>query len=547
MVTLGDTQFRPARNGEPSGEDPRVLREIVLPFIKLFKPRTVVHKGDLIDLPSLSKYESHLGDAEAVETALEDYRYTNTWLDEIEEASSGALDYVIEGNHEVRAKKWASRASRRHLRETVNVEKNLRFKERGIRYIPYWSNKIKLLTLGKANFCHGLSTAPTHARVMAGKYPGMNLYYGHCFDMETEVLTESGWRHRHELTTDLRVATWKDGVIEYQRPLSFSDYSYWPSMVSINNTSVNLLVTDQHGLVWRNDRGEEVRGTAASFWDTKSPKQFICAGETAIEDNPKYSDDLLRLINWIAADGSLENSTLVRFHLKKKRKVKMLLELLMRLGFDPRVTYGETTRISFNWCTDVFTWGSKELPRLVLSSRQKRLLLHEYVYTDGSKTGPHSFQVSTAKETEADLIQEMSVTSGWRCNKTKTKGGWVLSINTQHSTSWVQNKRAVAVSGAGPVWCLRVPNGTLVVRRGGKVCVTQNTHDRQFYSPHYLHEVGSDGCLCRLYQPYNEGAPTNWRHGFSAFTFFKGGGYICEPILIVNDRMCFGGKLFKGR
>ena len=252
VVTLGDTQFRPARNGEPSGEDPKVLREIVLPFIKMFKPRTVVHKGDLIDLPSLSKYESHLGDAEAVETALTDYRYTNEWLDEIDEAAHGALDYVIEGNHEVRAKKWSARASRRHLRDTVNVEKNLRFKERGIRYVPYWSNKIKLLTLGKANFCHGLSTAPTHARVMAGKYPGMNLYYGH-------------------------------------------------------------------------------------------------------------------------------------------------------------------------------------------------------------------------------------------------------------------------------------------------------THDRQFYSPHYLHEVGSDGCLCRLYQPYNEGAPTNWRHGFSAFTFFKGGGYICEPILIVNGRMCFGGKLFKGR
>lgn len=52
---------------------------------------------------------------------------------------------------------------------------------------------------------------------------------------------------------------------------------------------------------------------------------------------------------------------------------------------------------------------------------------------------------------------------------------WRLTIN-ERQTSQAPKSSWEHVPHNGTVWCVTVPNGTLLVRRGGKPVVTLNTH-----------------------------------------------------------------------
>jgi hypothetical protein len=60
-------------------------------------------------------------------------------------------------------------------------------------------------------------------------------------------------------------------------------------------------------------------------------------------------------------------------------------------------------------------------------------------------------------------------------------------------------------------------------------------------------DAQSLGCLCRLDAPFLKGKPNNWVHSFGVFEFFRDGSYCFVLPRIVNGKISFAGRVFRGR
>ena len=122
----------------------------------------------------------------------------------------------------------------------------------------------------------------------------------------------------------------------------------------------------------------------------------------------------------------------------------------------------------------------KSLPSFFreFSVRQKKLVLDVYSRTDGIRY-KNCIQISTSKDSEAKLIQEIAVTSGNACTLSpKIVDGKVyynLTVTLDKPYRYVCNKNLIKTKYEGYVWCLSVDNDTLMVRRNGKVGITGNS------------------------------------------------------------------------
>ncbi len=98
-----------------------------------------------------------------------------------------------------------------------------------------------------------------------------------CYDEETEVLTEAGWRRFPELTADDRICTLDPASeeIEYQQPTRLTMSRYRGKMYKLMLKRVNLLVTPNHKLfvtqfAARGPKPYNLREAAEAFGKSKT-------------------------------------------------------------------------------------------------------------------------------------------------------------------------------------------------------------------------------------------------------------------------------------
>jgi len=512
-----------------------------------------VQLGDFVDMNSVSSHNKGKPLLVEGERLADDYEYANEFLDCLTQAvrakNPKCKITLLKGNHEYRVDRYVEEHPA--LEGMIETKVGLRLKERGIQQINCYPGG-ELYKIGKLTFTHGYWCNEHHAKKHADYY-GCSIVYGHCFDEQTEILTNKGWRRREQLSLGDQVMTLNQASqrLEWNPIKSFSDYSDYTEMHSIVGNNVDLLVTDRHGLVGLHDNGSLDLYEARAF-DEYAVRRFICAGEQDREGLP-LTDDQIRLAVWIAADGSLENvgfgNNAVRWHLKKPRKIARLRELLKRLelNYSLNPQKAGTTKIYCNLgaspVRELFTWGAKVLPDCFrfLSTAQVRVLIEEYGHTDGHIYDDNSVQIATSKRAEADLIQELAVRSGMRCtlNDRGEGKGFTLAVSRNRTTVQMRPDRHVVVPYSGKVWCVTVDNGTLMVRRNGKVCITQNTHTVQEFSK-VLHGPDSTiiglslGTLSTYQFPYLEGRPSAWQHAFGEAHFQENGFFNTYPIRIFD-------------
>jgi len=75
-----------------------------------------------------------------------------------------------------------------------------------------------------------------------------NAGYRGCYDRETDVLTEGGWKKWEDATEDDKFATYNDktGYIEYQSPERMIRYRHTGKMYKVCNKGIDLCVTPDH-------------------------------------------------------------------------------------------------------------------------------------------------------------------------------------------------------------------------------------------------------------------------------------------------------------
>src|SRR5207253_4459819 len=109
--------------------------------------------GDFLDFDCISDHNARNLRAVEGATIEEDYRIGNVILDRWQ----GLCDKIVllEGNHDYRVERFIDAYPR--MAGSLEVEKGLHLKERGIKWVRSWS-KGEVYKVGKAGFIHGLYT-----------------------------------------------------------------------------------------------------------------------------------------------------------------------------------------------------------------------------------------------------------------------------------------------------------------------------------------------------------------------------------------------------
>ncbi len=364
-----------------------------------------------------------------------------------------------------------------------------------------------------------------------------------CYDADTEVLTEDGWKAWPEVDGSETFATVNpnDGSLEYQEATEHFVGDYDGQMYRVRSEQVDLLVTPNHRM-WvkahdtqANKRGEEphrvrlakdIFGKRVAYkktvvWRGQEEGKVTIPGtqriwqahnrETKTTRHYVGSEFPLRefarfLGHWLA-EGSINGHQICIAQNRGEAQDEIAQNIramglpAYQVGTGPGAvrTQNVALRDSLAGCgrrahekripSYVHSWGPAIL----------RIFLEAYVDGDGSrrKDGNHTVIYTSSKDM-ADDLQVLAIKAGWSANirvddrtglervmrtgqrfrnarpsyivsLIKTRTSPLVNHNGASSDSWVPYK--------GKVYCVKVPNGLLIVRRNGKPVVSGNTHE----------------------------------------------------------------------
>ncbi|MCK4809961.1 MAG: ribonucleoside triphosphate reductase [Candidatus Omnitrophica bacterium] len=228
----------------------------------------------------------------------------------------------------------------------------------------------------------------------------------------------------------------------------------------------------------------------------KSPFIIPMAGINPAKDAP-ITDEQIKLLAWIIAEGSVERKTEYRccyrvsiYQSRRKnyacyREIKRLLNHFKfkyseyessSLG-EPVTRFrlnAESSRVIHSW------FGTRDNVHFIpdslfrLSERQSRLFLNTYLKGDGFE----DCKISVSAVDLLDDLQRLVVNSGWgftvlkRAPTIGKKNIYILRI-VKHSDTYINKTEKVNYKGV--IWCPHTKNETVIARRNGKVFITGNT------------------------------------------------------------------------
>lgn len=308
-----------------------------------------------------------------------------------------------------------------------------------------------------------------------GKY--ITVTEGECFTEDTEILTESGWVSVKDYSGGLVL----DGEGHFQQPLCKIVKDYQGDMYKASTRFFDITATAGHNIIYRNKKGEMVKKPFKDLpWNFWIPL-------TVFADNKglDMSDTMLQILVAISADGTIDyrkdGRKYVRISFKKQRKIDRMQMLLDTAGIEYHRGQHKSghTCFCFN-CQEAF----KEFPMQWLSqldARQRMLLIQELRYWDGHlpKTRKQ-IEYYTTNYKNAVFVQTLAHITGLYggiCEKNYTipkwsKGYTVRICSNQQWGAYQRHKEVFQYSGK--VYCVQMPSGSLLIRKGGHICVCGN-------------------------------------------------------------------------
>ncbi|MBU2577062.1 MAG: ribonucleoside triphosphate reductase [Nanoarchaeota archaeon] len=230
----------------------------------------------------------------------------------------------------------------------------------------------------------------------------------------------------------------------------------------------------------------------------KSPFIVPIAGKNVSLDK-KISDEEIKLLAWIIAEGSIENSgqkhrhckrvTIYQSKIKNPRGYNEIISLLDYFALNYSIgdscpAFGDSVKmIRLN------AESSRKIHKMFgvdncvgfipdrlfnLSCRQARVFLDTYLKADGFE----GCKIATTSKNILDGLQQIAVSAEYGfsviCRKPTIgrKEIYVLRL-IKHKDTYIQKIENVNYSGI--IWCPNTDNETVIARRNGKVFITGNT------------------------------------------------------------------------
>ena len=357
-----------------------------------------------------------------------------------------------------------------------------------------------------------------------------------CYDGETEVLTKGGWVRWDRVTGDETFATvnQKTNELEYHPALRNIKYRHTGKMYKVDLQNVDLLVTPNHNMYvqLRGDdeycliKAEDAFGktfkykTRVSYSGTRKDK-FVLPGVPVFMGNRSETrppieinmDDWISFMGAYLSEGCVSEDDKGNYRIfisqyESSKGYEKFKEVIERLPFAFKYDGKRFICRDYQLYQHLKTYGKasqKFVPEefFNLSKEQINLFLEFYRLGDGTKKEKHGrFVMTTVSPMMEQDLARLGVLSGYTV-KTKSRqprtsvmkdGRQVKGKHAQFEISFTSHqrysnpvnnplevKRQSKFSGEswvdfdGFVYCVEVPNNTLIIRRNGKVIICGNS------------------------------------------------------------------------
>lgn len=156
--------------------------EAVLKYIRDNYWDIAVQLGDFMDWDFISRWTAENARKIEGKRFLEEFAMANRFLDKLQKAvrnkNKNAKIVILQGNHDYRVEVVMDKTPM--YEGMLEMETNLKFKERKIEYWKYWETH-QPYKIGKAWFIHGEYIGNGHAKKTAENFH-RNVFYGHTHD-----------------------------------------------------------------------------------------------------------------------------------------------------------------------------------------------------------------------------------------------------------------------------------------------------------------------------------------------------------------------------
>ena len=333
-----------------------------------------------------------------------------------------------------------------------------------------------------------------------------------CLTDDTEVLTIKGFKLIKELNTD-------DIIAEYNASTKSITWSV-PNNIIVrklrNNEKVFRFKNNQHNI--QIDTTENHRNAIVNKMGikTKDIKDYIRIKEIVWNGNTKsqglkISDDMLKFISWVIADGNIKITKnpqslnyRIRVGAKKERKIKEITSLINNLKLEHvvRVCPKRGTEFTLNTASSKQVLElldyKKEFPMqwiTLLSANQIKILIEEYIKSDGdyeNYLAKGSIGIGSSNKNIVDFfsaITSLGYGSSYVRERISSKRSFkpgkvyyyisiVPNYRLENSLSGYPNKKMMKeeIEYTNQVVCIETNTGYFIARQKGRTFITGNCH-----------------------------------------------------------------------
>lgn len=321
-----------------------------------------------------------------------------------------------------------------------------------------------------------------------------------CFDDSTEILTDQGWFSYNEVAGK-KIASFNVDTqnIEFDDPIAFHTYDYNGELNHISNSGIDLLITDNHRLVYKsNYLSNKYKIDEFSKINIGNAKRILPVNGINTNNDYNILDDEISLIGWAITDCYINPRYNKAEFTQRKSNAHKIQDLLDRMNIDYRKTVrdrkinsimgrelkSQELSVEFHLRSDetkslknlLSTDDFHDIPPYVnkFSKRQFDLLLQTIVDADG--TIKNNTYIIYKSKKFLDQLQALCIQNGYRANiKEYRKKSFRLSISLGSTREYNTHNNVSRQEYNGVIWCATTKNDTVVVRRNGKAVITGNS------------------------------------------------------------------------
>ncbi|UYL64847.1 MAG: DNA ligase [Methanophagales virus PBV299] len=334
-----------------------------------------------------------------------------------------------------------------------------------------------------------------------------------CYDEETEILTENGFKFFKDLEPGEKVATLnpKTGYLEYQTPIHYYEFDYNGPMLLFENKYCSLCVTPNHKLWVQEGRNpnnkfqlktfseiktKEFHMTSFVKWKGEDIKEFHLQPVWHNSHKEYYGgtsipfENYIKFMAWFLSEGSAwkeRNShykiSIANTNPEFKREIEQICKSIGYGKFYNNSSFIICSKALYEYLKQFGKAKEKFIPNIIkcASPELLRLFIETYAKGDGTKNKSGTLVIWTSSSRMRDDLQEIILKAGWASTARwhEKRKAWTISINKNLKNIWSRHSEVKIINYNGKIYDVTVPNHILVVRRHGKIVLSGNSHPHE--------------------------------------------------------------------